>query len=69
MSIQSVTADEMENHVDIMEPNYKPDDLKDMKPEVREIYERRAQYHAMICDLLENNMVEVTDQVEPTINN
>ena len=51
----------MENHVDIKEPNYKRDDLKDMKPEVREIYKRRVQYHRMISELLEEDMVEVTD--------
>ena len=64
-----ITAETMENHVDIMQANYQPHDLKYMMPEVREIHERRVKHHNMICDLLENNMVEVTDQVKQAITN
>ena len=64
-----ITAEEMEYHVDIMEPNYQPQNLKYMMPEVREIYERRVEHHNMICDLLENNMFRVTDQVKQAVNN
>ena len=35
-----------------------------MKPEVVEIFERRVLYHKMICDLLENHMIDVIEQVK-----
>ena len=42
MRMQLTTVEEMENHVDIMLPNYQPHDLNDMKLEVREAYEKRV---------------------------
>ena len=64
-----LTVQDMERHVDIMVPNYQPRDLNDMKPEVVETYERRVRYHNMICDLLENHMTEVADQIKPITSN
>ena len=51
-----------------MDHKFQPHDLKDLKPEVREVYERRVAYHDMMSDLLENNMIEVTEEVKKTSN-
>ena len=58
----------MEDYVDITMPNIQPEELRDLKPEAREVFERRLEYHNMISDLLENHMVEVTDEVKTTAN-
>ena len=53
----------MEDYVDIMEQDFQPYLVRNMTPEVREVYERRANHHKMISNLLDNNMIEVTDEV------
>ena len=55
----------MEDYVDITTPNYQPNDLKDLQPAARAVFERRVKHHEMISNLLENNMIEVSDQVKP----
>ena len=54
----------MEDYVDIMKPNYQTNDLKDLQPAARAVFERRVKHHEMISNLLENNMIEVIEQVE-----
>ena len=51
-----------------MDHKFQPHDLKILKPEVKEVYERRVAYHEMMSDLLENNMIEVTEEVKKTTN-
>ena len=58
----------MEDFVDIMERNYQESDLNDMQPDARAVYERRVAYHQMISNLLENNMIEFTEEVKKPAN-
>ena len=58
----------MEDYVDITKPNIKPEELRDLKPQAKDVYERRLEYHNMISDLLKSEMIEITDEVRKTIN-
>ena len=59
MFLLSITAQKMEEYVDIMVQNFQPSDMKDLRPDARAVYERRVKYHQMISNLLENNMIEI----------
>ena len=40
--------------MDVTKPNIQPEELRDLKPDVKEVYERRLEYHNMISRLLEH---------------
>ena len=64
LSLQRITAQEMEGYDDVVQLDYQPGDLKDLNKKARAVYKRRFEYHEMISKLLENNMIEVLEPVK-----
>ena len=65
-----MTVESIEGFVDIiLHPKIEQRDLKDLKPDVRTVYEKRVAYHNEISRLLNNEMIEVTEPVKEAPNN
>ena len=57
----------MENIADVLDQGFEHHFLKDFKPKVLAVYEKRVQYHNKLSDLLRNSMVEVSAEVAQTV--